>query len=215
MTPEDVRSQRFTSRLLGGVSSEEVAAFLEDVAEAFDEVQHTNFVLTARVRELEAQLRSRSAPEQPPADEPSTSSPLEVLRAAALREVEALLRDAQAQAQTVLDSANERDAAMQRDAEATRARLQIEAEAIVAGATATAEALVDAAREQEAAIRGDIDRLTQSHLELVDDVRKTLDTYHQWLTSVDPRGRARGRREVLEQAAWSGNRVGTDETTAR
>lgn len=215
MTPEDVRSQRFTSRFLGGLSSEEVVAFLEDVAEAFDEVQKTNAALTARVKVLEAQRQSRPALDQPPADEPPTPSHLEVLRAAALSEVEALLRDAQAQARTVLESASEREAATQRDAEATRARLRIEAEEIVAGATATAEALVDGAREQEAAIRGEIDRLTQSHLELVDDVRKTLDTYHQWLTAVDPRGRARGRRDVLEETPRGGNGAGTDGTTAR
>lgn len=215
MTPEDVRSQRFSSRLLGGLSSEEVLAFLEDVAEAFDEVQKTNAVLKARVKQLEAQLRFRSAPDQAPADEQPTPSHLEVLRAAALREIEALLRDAQTQAQAILESASERDAATERDAEAMRARVRIEAEEIVARATATAEALVDAAREQEAAIRGEIDRLSQIQLELVDDVRKTLDTYHQWLTSVDPRGRARGRREVLEQAARDGNGAGTDETTAR
>jgi DivIVA domain-containing protein len=215
MTPEDVRSQRFTSRLLGGLSSEEVVAFLEDVAEAFDEVQKTNVALAARVKKLEAQLQSRPVPDQPPADEPPAPGHLEVLRAAALQEVEALLRDARAQAQTLLESASERDAATQRDAEAMRARLRIEAEEIVAGATATAEALVGAARKEEAAIRGEIDRLSQTQLELVDDVRKTLDTYHQWLTSVDPRGRARGRREVLEQAARGGNGAGTDETTGR
>jgi DivIVA domain-containing protein len=215
MTPEDVRSQRFSSRFLGGLSSEEVVAFLEDVADAFDEVQKANAALTARVTELEAQLRSRPAPEQPPADEPPPSSHLEVLRGAALREVEALLRDAQAQAQMLLESASERDAATQRDAEAMRARVRIEAEEVVAGATATAAALVDAAREQEAAIRGEIDRLTQSHLELVDDVRKTLDTYHQWLTTIDPRGRARGRREALEQAARGDNGAGADGTVAR
>jgi DivIVA domain-containing protein len=215
MTPEDVRSQRFSSRFLGGLSSEEVVAFLEDVADAFDEVQKANAALTARITELEAQLRSRPAPEQPPADEPPPSSHLEVLRGAALREVEALLRDAQAQAQMLLESASERDAATQRDAEAMRARVRIEAEEVVAGATATAAALVDAAREQEAAIRGEIDRLTQSHLELVDDVRKTLDTYHQWLTTIDPRGRARGRREALEQAARGDNGAGADGTVAR
>ena len=215
MTPEDVRSQRFSSQLLGGLSSEEVAAFLEDVAEAFDEVQKTNTVLTARVKNLEARLRSRPAPEQPAADEPATSSHLELLRGAALREVEALLRDAQAQAQTVLDSATERDAAAQRDAEAIRDRQRLEAEEIVAGARVTAEAIIEAAREQETAIRGEIERLTQSQLELVDDVRKTLDTYHQRLTSVDSRGRARGRREVLEQAVRVGNGAAADGTTAR
>lgn len=214
MTPEDVRSQRFTTRFLGGVSGEEVAAFLEDVAEAFDEVQQANAWLAARVNELENEPRSRGTPVETSASEPAVASRLEGLRAAALQEVEALLRDARAQAQTVIESVNERDAAMQREAEATRARLRIEAEEIVASATATAEALVHAAREEEAAIRAEIDRLTQSHLKLVDDVRKTLDACHQWLTTTELRGRARGRKEALEPAARVGNGVSADVTTA-
>ena len=32
MTPDDIRSQRFSTRLLQGLSPEEVSAFLEDVA---------------------------------------------------------------------------------------------------------------------------------------------------------------------------------------
>lgn len=214
MTPEDVKSQRFTTRLLGGVSAEEVAAFLEDVAEAFDHVQRANASLAARVSELDTELRSRAAPVEAPANEPAVTSRLEGLRAAALQEVEVLLRDARAQAQTVIESANEREAAMQREEEAMRARLQTEAEDIVAGATATAQSLVADARKQEAAIREEIDRLTQSHLELVDHVRKMLETCHQWLTTVDPRGRARGRREALEHVAQGGNNVGADATTA-
>jgi hypothetical protein len=129
--------------------------------------------------------------------ETSASSHIEVLRAVALQEVEALLHDAQAQAQALIDGAREREAATLRDAEAAKAQRQREAEELVAEATARAESLIVAAREQEAAIRNEIDRLTQSHLQLVDDVRATLDTYHQWLATVDPRGRARGRREAV------------------
>ena len=39
MTPDDIRSQRFSTRLLQGLSPEEVSAFLEDVAEAFAGMQ--------------------------------------------------------------------------------------------------------------------------------------------------------------------------------
>jgi cell division septum initiation protein DivIVA len=197
------------------VSSEEVSAFLEDVAEAFDHVQEANASLTARVRALEDELQSRAAPAAAPATEVPAGSGLETLRGAALQEVEALLHDARAQAQAILQSAGEHDAAARREAEAVRARARIEAEELVAGATATAESLVDAAREQEAALRGETDRLTQKHLELVDDVRKTLDTYHQWLTTIDPRGRARGRRETLEQTSRGGNSAAIDGTTAQ
>ena len=53
MTPEDIRSQRFTSRLLHGLSPEEVSAFLEDVAEAFGTIQNANASLIERVKVLE------------------------------------------------------------------------------------------------------------------------------------------------------------------
>jgi DivIVA domain-containing protein len=231
MTPDDIRSQRFGAQLLRGLSPEEVSAFLEDVADAYDDVQKTNASLTARVKVLEGEIKARAAREtqavQPPEalrdaearaesviraareKETSASSHIEVLRAVALQEVEALLHDAQAQAQTVIDGAKEREAAALRDTEVAKAQLQREADDLVAEATSRAELLIVAAREQEAAIRSDIDRLTQSRLQLIDDVRATLDTYHQWLATVDPRGRARGRREALETSNGGGEAVGS------
>ena len=183
MTPEDIRSQRFTTRLLHGLSPEEVSAFLEDVAEAFGNIQHAHASLVERVKVLEAQGETGSDREVPAVAgerEASASSHLEVLRAAALREVEALLHDAQARAQALLDGAQAREAAMRQEAEAR------------------ADALLTTAREQEGAIRGEIDRLTQSRVQLVDEIRDNLETYQQWLGTMDPRGRARGRRDALE-----------------
>jgi DivIVA domain-containing protein len=219
MTPEDIRSQRFTTRLLHGLSSEEVSAFLEDVAEAFGNIQHANASLSERVKVLEAQVETPSAREPQSAQpspalreaeaqaesmlsaarerEASASSHIEVLRAAALREVEALLHDAQVRAQALLDDAYTRDTAMRQDAEGARARLQTEAEGLMAEAASRADALVSAAREQETAIRDEIDRLTQSRLQLLDDIWGNLETYHQWLSTMDPRGRARSRRHAI------------------
>jgi DivIVA domain-containing protein len=207
MTPEDIRSQRFASRLLHGLSPEEVSAFLEDVAEAFGNIQNANASLIERVKVLEAQAESllSAARER----EASASSHIEVLRTAALREVEALLNGAQARAQAVLDSAQERDAAMRQDAETMKARAQIEAEELVAVAAVQADSLLAAAREQEATIRQEIDRLTLSRLQLVDDIRSSLDTYHQWLATMDPRGRARGRREAIERSNGDLDNVGS------
>src|SRR5262245_6207065 len=134
MTPEDIRTQRFTTRLLHGVSPEEVSAFLEDVAEAFGNLQTANASLIERVKVLEAQVDSRRSrePQPPPPPFPaieeaqaqaesmltaarerevSAAGHIEVLRAAALREVEALLHGAQVRAQAVVDEAQERDAA--------------------------------------------------------------------------------------------------------
>jgi DivIVA domain-containing protein len=229
MTPDDIRSQRFGTRLLQGYSPEEVTAFLEDVADAFDEVQRTSAALVARVKQLEGELKSASERPAPIAvlvsdtareaearnKDATASGHIEVLRSAALREVEALLHDAQAQAQALVESAREREAVTLRDAEAAQARLQAEGEELVAAAKSRADALVAAVRDEEATLRGEIDRLAQSRLQLVDEIRNTLDTYHQWLGTVDPRGRARSRRDAHELANRNGEGVGaSDEARA-
>jgi DivIVA domain-containing protein len=237
MTPEDIRSQRFTSRLLHGLSPEEVSAFLEDVAEAFGKLQNANASLIERVKVLEAQVGTRAVREAPVVQpspalreaeaqaesmltaarerEASASSRIEVLRTAALQEVEALLHGAQTRAQALLDEAQARDAAMRHDAESVKAQRQMEADDLVAVAAARAESLLTAAREQETAIRDEIDRLTQSRLQLVDELRDNLETYQQWLGTMDPRGRARGRRDALAQSNGDPDDVdSTDEARA-
>ena len=222
MTPEDIRSQRFTTRLLHGLSPEEVSAFLEDVAEAFGNIQHAHASLIERVKVLEAQAETRPVREAPVVQpspalgeaeaqaelmlsaarerEASAASHIEVLRTAALQEVEALLHGAQARAQALVDDAQAREAAMRQDAESVRARMQAEADHLMAAAAARAESHLTAAREQEIAIRDEIDRLTQSRLQLVDEIRGTLETYQQWLGTMDPRGRTRGRWDALAQS---------------
>jgi DivIVA domain-containing protein len=207
MTPDDIRSQRFGAQLLRGLSPEEVSAFLEDVADAYDAVQRRNASLTARVKLLEDEIRALAARDK----ETSASSHIEVLRAVALQEVEALLHDAQAQAETLIDGAREREAAARRDAEVAKAQLQSKADDLVAEATSRAESLIAAAKEQDAAVRSEIDRLTHSRLQLVDDMWATLDTYQQWLATIDPRGRARGRREAFETSNGGGEAVGSSD----
>src|SRR6266850_4435969 len=150
MTADDIRSQRFGARLLRGLSPEEVTAFLEDVADAFGDVQKANASLTARVKVLEDEIRARATRETPVREkETSASSHIEVLRAVALQEVEALLHGAQARAQALLDEAQALDAAMRHDAESVKARMQMEADDLAAAAAARAESLLTAAREQE------------------------------------------------------------------
>ncbi len=196
MTPDDIKSQRVGVRLLRGVRPEEVSAFLEDVAEAYGDVQKWNTELMERVEGLQTELRALTAH----GNEASASTHIETLRTATLREVEALVHDAQGRAQTLIDGAKESEAAILREAEAAKARMQLEAEEHVARATDQAQSLIMTAREQEAAIRSEIARLDQSRLQLVDDIRAALDTYQQWLTTVDPRGRAHGRREKIEMS---------------
>jgi hypothetical protein len=75
----------------------------------------------------------------------------------------------------------------------------------MAEATERAASLTTEAREEELAIRKEIDRLTQSHIQLLDDMRATLNTFHEWLATVDPRGRARDRRDAFEMSGTSSN----------
>jgi DivIVA domain-containing protein len=178
MTPDDIRSQRFGVRLLRGLSPEEVSAFLEDVAEAYGDIQKWNVELMAQVESLKNEIQALTAREK----ETSASTHIEMLRTATLCEVEALLHDAQARAQTLIDAAKESEAATLREAEAAKT------------------SLVMAAKEEEAALRSEIDRLAQSRVQFVDEIRAALNTYQQWLATVDPRGRARGRRETLEMS---------------
>jgi DivIVA domain-containing protein len=196
MTPEDIKSQRFGVRLLGGLRREEVSAFLEDVAEAYGDLQKWNTELMDRVEGLQKEMQATTAPGK----EASASTHIETLRTATLREVEALVHDAQSRAQTLIDGAKESEAAILREAEAAKARMQLEA-----------EALIVAAKEQEATLRGEIARLDESRLQLVDDIRAALDTYQQWLATLDPRGRARGRREALEVSNGGDESVSTSD----
>ena len=207
MTPDDIKAQRFGMRLLRGLRPEEVSAFLEDVAEAYGDVQKWNTELMERVESLQNEMRALTARGQ----EASASTHIETLRTATLREVEALVHDAQGRAQTLIDGAKESEAAILREAEAAKARMQIEAEEHVARATDQAQSLIMTAREQETAIRSEIARLDQSRLQLVDDIRAALDTYQQWLATLDPRGRARGRREALEMSNAGDESVSTSD----
>jgi DivIVA domain-containing protein len=210
MTPQDIRSQRFGVRLLRGLNPEEVSAFLEDVAEAYGELQKWNDELMARVQSMSEEILGLAARGK----EPSGPTPIEMLRTATLREIEALLHDAQARAQTLIDGAKESEAATLREAEAAKARIQTEAEEQVTTARDQAASLIRAAREEEAALRSEIAGLAQSRIQLVDDIRAALDTYQQWLATVDPRGRALGRREKLEMSNGDNDSVSADEVKA-
>lgn len=230
MTPEDIRSQRFSTRLLHGLSPKEVGAFIEDVAEAFGALQKTNASLAAWLKAVEGGAdRSRLAPEPPqthsPVDqalrdaesqaesviraarekEAAALGRVELLRTTAMQEVEALLHDARKRAQALVDEATERQAAALAEAQAAKSRLQLEAERYMAEARERAVSLTTEAREEELAIRKEIDRLTQSHIQLLDDMRATLNTFHEWLATVDPRGRTQDRQYAFEMWGTSSN----------
>jgi DivIVA domain-containing protein len=231
MTPDAIRFQHFGVRLLRGLDPEEVRAFLYSVAEEWETVQRTNRALETQIRRLKDEVQklttkaSTSLPDVLRSVEPQTTAVvreaeqneattrLEVLRSAALQEVEALLHDAQARGRALTDAAQERAATIVHEAEALKSQQQQEAEEMVAEATATAESIMMAARREEAALRQDLDHLAESRLRLFDDVRATLDACHKWLATVDPRSRRPGHdRNVSSESVTSGAPSTADET---
>lgn len=224
MTPDDIRSRRFGRQLLGGLNPEQVSAFLEDVADAFETVQRVNTKTETYMRVLQDELEAVAARRGPllPRDafdvaEPratsiipdgeqkdeAAASRIEMLRSTALQEVEALLHDAQLRAQTLVEAALERAAATVREAEALRSQRQQEGEELVSQATAAADSIVSAARDDEAAVRREIERLVESRLRFFDDVRTTLDACREWLATVDPRLGHPTERNVFTSAGPS------------
>jgi DivIVA domain-containing protein len=195
MTPDDIRSQRFGTKLLGGLNPEEVTAFLEDVADAFDAVQKQKVAPPQGAHPVgkapdAAVEHAAPTPRRIEANETAVTSRLEALRSAALTEVEALLHDAQLKAQALTEAASAQAAAALQETEALRIEKEREVEQLMAEARTAAEAIVVEAREREAALRGEIERLADSRLRLLDEVRTSVDAYREWLNTLDPRQRA-------------------------
>jgi DivIVA domain-containing protein len=227
--PEDVettvyyiRSRRFSRRLFGGLAPHEVAAFLDDVAEALHTAQTLHIETAAQVRLLEDEVQALTKKQVAPSDvflgaerqatstlrpddqndDAPTGSRLEVLRSTALQEVEALLHDAQARAQGLTDAAHERASRILQEADELKSQRQTEAEQLVAEATVTAESILTTARDQEASLRQELDRLAESRLRMLDDVWATLNGCYEWLATVDPRRQhPEGREGRLDRVA--------------
>lgn len=209
-----VRSRRFGRRLFGGLEPQEVAAFLDEVAEALHTAQRLHIETAAQVRLLEDEVQALTNQVTPSdafqgaerqatsitrqddqKDDAPAASRLEALRSTALQEVEALLHDAQARAQALTVAAHERAATILREADALKSQRQEEAEQLVAEATVSAESIVTTARDQEASLRHELDRLAESRLRMLDDVWATLNGCQEWLATVDPRRQCPEERE--------------------
>ena len=197
MTAYEVSSRRFRRQLFGGLRSDEVTTFLDQVAEALHVAQRRHIELEAQLRLLESDVRALGIEQAPVApsehgeqkDDAPAASRLQVLRSTALQEVEALLHDAQVRAQALTDAAQERAATIVREADALKSHREREAEQLVAEATVTVESILTTARDQEASLRNELDRLSESRLRMLDDLWATLNGCQEWLASIDPRRR--------------------------
>jgi cell division initiation protein len=115
LTPLDIRSQRFASRLRG-VDGGEVENFLHIVSEDYAALSKERDQLAERVRELEARVEALQGTEQLMRDTLVTAQSLAAdLKQTAIRESEVRVSEAEVMAEKLLDAAHRRAAKLSED----------------------------------------------------------------------------------------------------
>jgi cell division initiation protein len=121
LTPLDIRSQRFVSRLRG-VDPGEVENFLHLVSEDYAAISREREQLAEKVRELEARVAELQGNEKLMRDTLVTAQQLaEDLRNTAIRESEVRISEAEVKAEKVLDAAHRRASKLGEDIRELRA----------------------------------------------------------------------------------------------
>jgi cell division initiation protein len=154
ITPHDVRQQQFTIRMFRGFDSQEVDAFLEDVAEDYETLLKESQLLREQLAAQEERQRG-------------------------VAELERTLQDTLVTTQRLADDIK---ATARREADEVRAAAHHEAELIVREAELRGEKAVEAARAEEAGIRGDLQALKRIRRQLVGDLAATLERYQRLLS---------------------------------
>ena len=107
MSPEEIRSQKFRSRWVSGYDMDEVEAFLNSTASAFDTLARENQTLRGKVAEMEGELtdigRRRKLLEDALV---SAQRVIHDMKANAMKEAENVLKEAENQADRWIADAN-------------------------------------------------------------------------------------------------------------
>jgi cell division initiation protein len=121
LTPLDIRSQRFASRLRG-IDAGEVENFLHLVSEDYASLSRERDQLVDKVRELEARVAELQGTEKLLRDTLVTAQSLAAdLKQTAIRESEVRVSEAEVKAEKVLDAAHRRAAKLGEDIRELRA----------------------------------------------------------------------------------------------
>ena len=126
ITPTDIREQQFSKRLRG-CDAEEVAAFLEDVAEDYEAVVKENALLREELSSMEDRARNLTEHERTLQETLVTAHRLtEDMKASSKREAQLVLREAELAAEKVMEEARAEEARIRADILALkRARRQL------------------------------------------------------------------------------------------
>lgn len=111
ITPMDIRQQQFTVRTFGGFNRQEVEAFLDDVAEDYQQLIKENALLKEQLAALEERSRGIEDREKMLQDTLVTTQRLaEEMKESARREANLLVREAELQGDKFLEEARAEEA---------------------------------------------------------------------------------------------------------
>jgi cell division initiation protein len=111
LSPLDIRQQQFTARMFRGLDPQEVEAFLEDVAEEYEQVLKENATLKEQLSVHEERARRVNEVERMLTETLVTTQKLtEEMKDAARRDGQLLVREAEVQGEKVMEAARAEEA---------------------------------------------------------------------------------------------------------
>ena len=127
LTAMDIRQQQFTRKMMRGFEEQEVDAFLEEVADDFEELAKENNLLKDQLAMVEERMKGLEAREKTLHDTLLTTQKMaEEFKEGSKRAADLVMQEAQLQAQKYLEGAREEQTKLLTDIEALkRQRLQI------------------------------------------------------------------------------------------
>ena len=121
ISPLDIRQQQFTVRMFRGFDTHEVDAFLDDVADDYEAVLKESALLKEQLATLEERSRGLSERERALQDTLVTTQRLgDEMKAAARREAELHMREAELRAEKLLEEMRGEEAKIRSEIQALR-----------------------------------------------------------------------------------------------
>ena len=121
ISPLDIRQQQFTVRLFRGFDKHEVDAFLDDVADDYETVLKENAFLKEQIATLEERSRGLGEREKALQDTLVTTQRLgDEMKAAARREAELHMREAELRGEKLLEEVRSEEAKLRSEIQSLR-----------------------------------------------------------------------------------------------
>ncbi|MBI1962839.1 MAG: DivIVA domain-containing protein [Candidatus Rokubacteria bacterium] len=121
ISPLDIRQQQFTVRMFRGFDTHEVDAFLDDVAEDYEAVLKENAILKEQLATLEDRSRGLGERERALQDTLVTTQRLgEEMKAAARREADLHMREAELRGEKLLEEIRSEEAKIKGEIQSLR-----------------------------------------------------------------------------------------------